>query len=155
MDFSLQIAISMEYPVRPPFFTLQLLSGKTEALKWHNDLRAMEAEVCTANCSHFNVFLSEASLLMLATLMMQVNLHILQVVPSSYEDYILTHQILCLAMLFDMHFDEDHGKRKVTSVIDVGLCKPVSGTMLTRSVRGRDRRQTIYWRSADCSSSCL
>ncbi|KAF2947126.1 THO complex subunit 5A [Oryza sativa Japonica Group] len=123
-----KIAISMEYPVRPPFFTLQLLSGKTEALKWHNDLRAMEAEV---------------------------NLHILQVVPSSYEDYILTHQILCLAMLFDMHFDEDHGKRKVTSVIDVGLCKPVSGTMLTRSVRGRDRRQTIYWRSADCSSSCL
>uniref|UniRef100_A0A0D9VLG5 THO complex subunit 5B n=1 Tax=Leersia perrieri TaxID=77586 RepID=A0A0D9VLG5_9ORYZ len=123
-----KITISMEYPVRPPFFRLQLLSGKTEALKWHNDLRAMEAEV---------------------------NLHILQVVPLSYEDYILTHQILCLAMLFDMHFDEDHGKRKVTSVIDVGLCKPVSGTMLTRSVRGRDRRQTIYWRGADCSSSCL
>ncbi|KAG8072530.1 hypothetical protein GUJ93_ZPchr0006g45285 [Zizania palustris] len=123
-----KVKISMEYPVRPPFFRLQLLSGKTEALKWHNDLRAMEAEV---------------------------NLHILEVIHSSYEDYILTHQILCLAMLFDMHFDEDHGKRKVTSVIDVGLCKPVSGTMLTRSVRGRDRRQTIYWRSADCSSSCL
>ncbi|KAF0931304.1 hypothetical protein E2562_002643 [Oryza meyeriana var. granulata] len=123
-----KITISMEYPVRPPFFRLQLLSGKTEALKWHNDLRAMEAEV---------------------------NLHILQVIPLSFEDYILTHQILCLAMLFDMHFDEDHGKRKVTSVIDVGLCKPVSGTMLTRSVRGRDRRQTIYWRGADCSSSCL
>uniref|UniRef100_J3LHF5 THO complex subunit 5B n=1 Tax=Oryza brachyantha TaxID=4533 RepID=J3LHF5_ORYBR len=123
-----KIMVSMEYPVRPPFFRLQLLSGKTEALKWHNDLRAMEAEV---------------------------NLHILQVVPLSYEDYILTHQILCLAMLFDMHFDEDHGKRKVTSVIDVGLCKPVSGTMLTRSVRGRDRRQTIYWRGTDCSSSCL
>ena len=60
---------------------------------------------------------------------------------------------MCLAMLFDMHFDEDYEKRKVTSVIDVGLCKPVSGTMLTRSVRGRDRRQTIYWRGADCSSS--
>ncbi|KAL5207575.1 hypothetical protein ABZP36_032010 [Zizania latifolia] len=101
-EFTL-VKISMEYPVRPPFFSMQLLSGKTEALKWHNDLRAMEAEV---------------------------NLHILQVVSSSYEDYVLTHQILCLAMLFDM----DHGKRKVTSVIDVGLCKPVSGTILTRSV---------------------
>jgi len=42
----------------------------------------------------------------------------------------LTHQVMCLAMLFDMHFDEDYEKRKVTSVIDVGLCKPVSGTML-------------------------
>lgn len=120
-----KIKISMEYPLRPPLFRLQLLSEKTEALKCHNDLRAMEAEV---------------------------NLHILRIMPSSYEDYILTHQVLCLAMLFDMHFDEDHEKRKVTSVIDVGLCKPVSGTMLTRSVRGRDRRQTIYWRGADCSS---
>ena len=86
---------------------------------------------------------------------MQVNLHILRSLPPSYEDYILTHQVMCLAMLFDMHFDEEHEKRKVTSVIDVGLCKPVSGTMLTRSVRGRDRRQTIYWRGADCSSSYL
>jgi len=120
-----KIKISMEYPLRPPLFRLQLISEKTEGLKWHNDLRAMEAEV---------------------------NLHILRVLPSSYEDYILTHQVMCLAMLFDMHFDEDHDKRKVTSVIDVGLCKPVSGTMLSRSVRGRDRRHTIYWRGADCSS---
>ncbi|CAM0943905.1 unnamed protein product [Alopecurus aequalis] len=120
-----KIKISMEYPLRPPLFRLQLISENTEALKWHNDLRAMEAEV---------------------------NLHILRVLPASYEDYILTHQVLCLAMLFDMHFDEDREKRKVTSVIDVGLCKPVSGTMLTRSVRGRDRRHTIYWRGADCSS---
>ncbi|XP_037448498.1 THO complex subunit 5A-like isoform X1 [Triticum dicoccoides] len=114
-----KIKISMEYPLRPPLFRLQMVSEKTEDLKWHNDLRAMEAEV---------------------------NLHILRILPRSYEDYILTHQVLCLAMLFDMHLDEDHEKRKVTSVIDVGLCKPVSGTMLTRSVRGRDRRQTIYWR---------
>uniref|UniRef100_A0A453PQ01 THO complex subunit 5B n=4 Tax=Aegilops tauschii subsp. strangulata TaxID=200361 RepID=A0A453PQ01_AEGTS len=120
-----KIKISMEYPLRPPLFRLQLVSEKTEDLKWHNDLRAMEAEV---------------------------NLHILRILPRSYEDYILTHQVLCLAMLFDMHLDEDHEKRKVTSVIDVGLCKPVSGTMLTRSVRGRDRRQTIYWRGDVCSS---
>ncbi|KAF7091353.1 hypothetical protein CFC21_093945 [Triticum aestivum] len=120
-----KIKISMEYPLRPPLFRLQLVSEKTGDLKWHNDLRAMEAEV---------------------------NLHILRILPRSYEDYILTHQVLCLAMLFDMHLDEDHEKRKVTSVIDVGLCKPVSGTMLTRSVRGRDRRQTIYWRGDVCSS---
>ncbi|KAF7080688.1 hypothetical protein CFC21_084723 [Triticum aestivum] len=120
-----KIKISMEYPLRPPLFRLQMVSEKTEDLKWHNDLRAMEAEV---------------------------NLHILRILPRSYEDYILTHQVLCLAMLFDMHLDEDHEKRKVTSVIDVGLCKPVSGTMLSRSVRGRDRRQTIYWRGDVCSS---
>lgn len=123
-----KVKISMEYPLRPPLFRLRLLSEKSETLKWHNDLRAMEAEV---------------------------NLHILRSIPLSYEDYILTHQVMCLAMLFDMHFDEENEKRKVTSVIDVGLCKPVSGTMLTRSVRGRDRRQTIYWRGADCSSSYL
>ncbi|CAN6233308.1 unnamed protein product [Urochloa humidicola] len=123
-----KVKISIEYPLRPPLFVLRLLSEKSETLKWHNDLRAMETEV---------------------------NLHILRSLPSSCEDYILTHQVMCLAMLFDMHFDEDYEKRKVTSVIDVGLCKPVSGTMLTRSVRGRDRRQTIYWRGADCSSSYL
>ncbi|KAJ1281171.1 hypothetical protein BS78_04G287400 [Paspalum vaginatum] len=123
-----KVKMSMEYPLRPPLFGLHLLSEKSETLKWHNDLRAMEAEV---------------------------NLHILRSLPPSCEDYVLTHQVLCLAMLFDMHFDEDYEKRKVTSVIDVGLCKPVSGTMLTRSVRGRDRRQTIYWRGADCSSSYL
>ncbi|XP_051192497.1 THO complex subunit 5A isoform X2 [Lolium perenne] len=119
-----KIKISMEYPLRPPLFRLQLISENTVALKWHNDLRAMEAEV---------------------------NLHILRDLSVSCEDYILTHQVMCLAMLFDMHFDEGNEKRKVTSVIDVGLCKPVSGTMLTRSVRGRDRRHTIYWRGADCS----
>ncbi|XP_062221894.1 THO complex subunit 5A-like [Phragmites australis] len=123
-----KVNISVEYPLRPPLFRLRLLSEKSENLKWHNDLRAMEAEV---------------------------NRHILRSVPLSREDYILTHQVMCLAMLFDMHFDEDYEKSKVTSVIDVGLCKPVSGTMLTRSVRGRDRRQTIYWRGADCSSSYL
>ncbi|KAG2654287.1 hypothetical protein PVAP13_1NG475314 [Panicum virgatum] len=118
-DYASKEFTCMEYPLRPPLFRLRLLSEKSETLKWHNDLRAMETEV---------------------------NLHILRSLPWSCEDYILTHQVMCLAMLFDMHFDEDYEKRKVTSVIDVGLCKPVSGTMLTRSVRGRDRRQTIYWR---------
>jgi THO complex subunit 5 len=47
----LQIKISMEYPLRPPLFRLQLISENTVALKWHNDLRAMEAEVCTCTLS--------------------------------------------------------------------------------------------------------
>ncbi|KAM3244147.1 hypothetical protein ACQJBY_055831 [Aegilops geniculata] len=146
-----KIKISMEYPLRPPLFRLQLVSEKTEDLKWHNDLRAMEAEVCIR--SFFLKFSFVARLSWFhCSYDLQVNLHILRILPRSYEDYILTHQVLCLAMLFDMHLDEDHEKRKVTSVIDVGLCKPVSGTMLTRSVRGRDRRQTIYWRGDVCSS---
>ncbi|GJN22390.1 hypothetical protein PR202_gb09946 [Eleusine coracana subsp. coracana] len=40
-----KIKISMEYPLRPPFFRLRLLSEKFENSKWQNDLRAMEAEV--------------------------------------------------------------------------------------------------------------
>jgi THO complex subunit 5 len=148
----LQIKISIEYPLRPPLFRLQLISENTVALKWHNDLRAMEAEVCTLYFELLSQFLFGAHLLWVhCSYDLQVNLHILRDLSVAYEDYILTHQVMCLAMLFDMHFDEGHEKRKVTSVIDVGLCKPVSGTMLTRSVRGRDRRHTIYWRGADCS----
>lgn len=151
VNLQLQIKISMEYPLRPPLFRLQLVSEKTEDLKWHNDLRAMEAEVCIMSFLLKFLFVARRSWVH-CSYALQVNLHILRILPRSYEDYILTHQVLCLAMLFDMHLDEDHEKRKVTSVIDVGLCKPVSGTMLTRSVRGRDRRQTIYWRGDVCSS---
>jgi THO complex subunit 5 len=49
----LQIKISMEYPLRPPLFRLQLICENTVALKWHNDLCAMEAEVCTCTLSCF------------------------------------------------------------------------------------------------------
>lgn len=50
----LQIEISMEYPLRPPFFSLNLFRAanletesetETEANEWFNELRAMEGEV--------------------------------------------------------------------------------------------------------------
>ena len=46
-------------------------------------------------------------------------------------------------MLFDFYMDEGalgSEKRKGTAVLDVGLCTPVSGRLLARSYRGRDRR---------------
>lgn len=81
---------------------------------------------------------------------LQVNLHILKILQLDHENYILAHQIRCLVMLFDFNFDLHDEKRKNTSVIDVGLCKPVSGTILARSVRGRDRRKMISWNGTDC-----
>lgn len=48
----------MEYPLRPPLFSLNLVTGVTDpaegdflldendGAKWFNELRAMEAEVC-------------------------------------------------------------------------------------------------------------
>ena len=81
----------------------------------------------------------------------QVNLHILKILPLECENYILAHQVHCLAMLFDFHLDAKNGKRMSTSVIDVGLCKPVSGTLLARSIRGRDRRKMLSWKGMGCS----
>lgn len=44
----------MEYPLRPPVFSLNLYSGlrednysEVDCSKWHNELRAIEAEVST------------------------------------------------------------------------------------------------------------
>nr|CAD1826232.1 unnamed protein product [Ananas comosus var. bracteatus] len=124
MKLEAKVKISIEYPIRPPLFKLSLLIEESQSLKWYNVLRAMEAEV---------------------------NLHILEVLPEDYENYILAHQVRCLAMLYDFHFDECREKRKSTSVIDVGLCKPVGGTILTRAVRGRDRRRMISWKVEDCT----
>ncbi|KAG6509070.1 THO complex subunit 5A-like [Zingiber officinale] len=115
-----KVKISIEYPLRPPIFSLSIDSGRSE---WYNVLRAMEAEL---------------------------NLHILRVLPLNHENFILAHQIRCLAMLFDFHFDKHDAKRKSTSVMDVGLCTPISGMILTRSVRGRDRRKMISWNSIGC-----
>lgn len=49
-----QIKISMEYPLRPPVFSLNLYSGlrednysEVDCSEWHNELRAIEAEVST------------------------------------------------------------------------------------------------------------
>ncbi|KAL3734840.1 hypothetical protein ACJRO7_024077 [Eucalyptus globulus] len=125
-----KIKVSMEYPLRPPLFSLSLypdLSGgnhcKIDDVGWTNELRAMEAEV---------------------------NLHMVKMLPLVHENYILAHQVHCLAMLFDYYMDGislSAEKRESTSIVDVGLCKPVSGMLLSRSFRGRDHRKIISWKS--------
>lgn len=125
MKLFAKIMISVEYPLRPPLFSLSLsIDGSVGRTEWFNELRAIETEV---------------------------NLHILKIIPSESENYILAHQVCCLAMLFDFHFGTQNDKRTSTSVIDVGLCKPVSGTLLARSVRGRDRRKMLSWKRMGCS----
>lgn len=128
-----KIKISVEYPLRPPFFTLSLctISGEnhyeSDDSQLYNELRAMEAEV---------------------------NLHIVKMLPQNEENNILGHQVCCLAMLFDYYMDEaspSSEKRKSTSVVDVGLCKPVSGQLIARSFRGRDRRKMISWKDMECT----
>lgn len=72
-------------------------------------------------------------------------------VPFEHENHILAHQIHCLAMLFDYYLDEaspSSGKGESTSIVDVGLSKPIMGSLLTRSLRGRDRRKIISWKHA-------
>ncbi|KAL1206394.1 THO complex subunit 5B [Cardamine amara subsp. amara] len=129
------VQISMEYPLRPPFFSLSLhassASGnenRTNESDHYNELRAMEAEV---------------------------NLHMLKIVPSDQENYLLSHQIRCLAMLFDYYVDDpspDSKRGTATTVVDVGLCKPVDGKLLVRSFRGRDHRKMISWKDRGCAS---
>ncbi|CAH8346905.1 unnamed protein product [Eruca vesicaria subsp. sativa] len=127
------VQISMEYPLRPPFFSLSLHTSSgndngTSESDHYNELRAMEAEV---------------------------NLHMLKIVPSDQENYLLSHQIRCLAMLFDYYMDDPSlGSKRgtATSVVDVGLCKPVDGKLLVRSFRGRDHRKMISWKDRGCAS---
>ncbi|KAK1315124.1 hypothetical protein QJS10_CPA06g02389 [Acorus calamus] len=139
-----KVKISAEYPLRPPLFTLSLLNNergvghadsapndlsinRMESSEWFNELRAMEAEV---------------------------NLHILKILPLDCESEILAHQIRCLAMLFDFQFEQASGfseGQKCSSVIDVGLGKPISGSIFARSLRGRDRRRMISWKDMECT----
>ncbi|XP_059638056.1 THO complex subunit 5A [Cornus florida] len=128
-----KIKISMEYPLRPPHFEINLYTqagenhSDSDDSEWFNELRAMEAEV---------------------------NIHILRMIPRDEENFILGHQVCYLAMLFDFYLDgvnPSSEKRKNTSVIDVGLCKPVSGRIIARSFRGRDRRKMISWKDFGCS----
>ncbi|KAK7310850.1 hypothetical protein RJT34_08611 [Clitoria ternatea] len=128
-----KIKISMEYPLRPPLFVLSLPGenhDESDGLEWYNELRAMEAEV---------------------------NLHILKMLPVDQHICILAHQVSCLAMLFDYYLDESSPsseRTSCTSIVDVGLCKPVSGRFLGRSYRGRDRRKMISWKDMTFNSSC-
>ncbi|KAJ1397384.1 THO complex, subunit 5 [Sesbania bispinosa] len=135
VNLEAKIKISMEYPLRPPLFALSLHcipSGENhyenDGLDWYNELRAMEAEV---------------------------NLHMLKTLPINQQNYILAHQVSCLAMLFDYYLDGASSSERTncTSVVDVGLCKPVSGRFLGRSVRGRDRRKMISWKDMKFTSS--
>ncbi|KAJ4817616.1 THO complex subunit 5 [Rhynchospora pubera] len=72
----------------------------------------------------------------------EINLHVLGVIPEDYENYVLANQIRCLAMLFDLNFGGSDERRKIASVVDMRIGEP------SRSVRGRDRRMAIYWKSS-------
>lgn len=133
VNLEAKIKISTEYPLRPPLFAVSLenTAGVHEHgddySEWFNELRAMEGEV---------------------------NLHMVKMVPPDQQNYILAHQVRCLAMFFDYCIDEaspSSQKRKSTYVLDVGLCKPVSGRLLARSFRGRDRRKMISWKDMECT----
>ncbi|CAO2817804.1 unnamed protein product [Amaranthus hypochondriacus] len=135
IDLQAKIRISMEYPLRPPLFRLSLLSqfpsGNNSSVHsvWYNELRAIEAEV---------------------------NLHVVKMLTMDQENYILSHQVRCLAMLFDLYLNENQASRssegkKCNSVIDIGLCKPVSGVLNGRFFRGRDRRKMISWKDMECT----
>ncbi|KAF4375451.1 hypothetical protein F8388_024110 [Cannabis sativa] len=127
-----KINISVEYPLRPPFFSLNIYTSfeenpyEDDGSEWYNELRAIEAEV---------------------------NLHMLKLLPPDHENYVLAHQVRCLAMLFDYYMDDisSSEKRKTISVVDVGMCKPVNGQLISRSHRGRDRRKMISWKDMECT----
>lgn len=134
IELEAKIKISMEYPVRPPLFSLRVLSQSSggncasfSESDWYNELHAMENEV---------------------------NSHLLKMLPLDQENYALSHQVHCLAMLFDLYLNDasqPSDSSKCTSVIDVGLCKPVSGGLLARSYRGRDRRKILSWKDMECT----
>ncbi|KAI3513107.1 hypothetical protein L1887_20433 [Cichorium endivia] len=134
MKLEAKIAVSMEYPLRPPFFSLNLFRAATletesdiEANEWFNELRAMEAEV---------------------------NIHVINMIPWKEENHVLGHQVCCLAMLFDFYMKDGASsteKGRSTCVVDVGLCKPVNGRLVARSYRGRDHRKMISWKHNGCT----
>ncbi|CAN4092697.1 unnamed protein product [Withania somnifera] len=134
MKLESKIKISKEYPLRPPLFTLSLYEAiqtesysKVDTSVWFNELRSMEAEV---------------------------NVHIINAIPAAEENLFLAHQVRCLALLFDFYFEGGRSsseKRRSTSVIDVGLCKPMTGKLDARSFRGRDHRKMISWKDGSCT----
>ncbi|CAN4122668.1 unnamed protein product [Withania somnifera] len=133
MKLESKIKISKEYPLRPPFFTLSLYEAQTESYSkvdtsvWYNGLRSMEAEV---------------------------NAHIIKAIPSAEGNLVLAHQVRCLALLFDFYVEyggSSSEKRRSTSVIDVGLSKPMTGQLVARSFRGRDHRKLISWKDGSCT----
>lgn len=78
----------------------------------------------------------------------------MKTITPDQENNILAHQVHCLGMLFDFYVDDRatcSEKRMSTSVIDVGLCKPIGGQLVARSFRGRDRRKMISWKDNTCT----
>lgn len=60
IDFYLQVQISMEYPLRPPFFSLSLHTSSgndngTSESDHYNELRAMEAEVSNSITNFYSM----------------------------------------------------------------------------------------------------
>ncbi|KAL8518376.1 hypothetical protein ACS0TY_009673 [Phlomoides rotata] len=134
MKLEAKIKISLEYPLRPPQFELNLYNSfqgksfsESVCSEFFNELTAMEAEV---------------------------NVHLIRMLPLEEENVILGHQVRCVAMLFDLLFEDGKvcSERRCNSVIDVGLCKPVRGELVSRSFRGRDRRKMISWKETSCTS---
>ncbi|CAM8945710.1 unnamed protein product [Rhodiola kirilowii] len=114
-----RIIIGMEYPLRPPLFHVNICTApaggsypETEVNEWYNESRAIEAEV---------------------------NLRVLSMLPWDQENYVLAHQVHCLALLFDLYFDEAYMSS------DSGKTEPVHDKIKTRLIRGRDRRKMISW----------
>ncbi|KAG9129537.1 hypothetical protein Leryth_025088 [Lithospermum erythrorhizon] len=127
MNMEALIKISMEYPIRPPHFTLNIrraVGGESDVefglSEWYNELRSIEAEI---------------------------NVNIIQVIPFDQENFTFAHQVHCLAMLFDFYLDDaglTSEKRKNTSAVDIGMCLP--GNVVSRTFRGRDRKKMISWK---------
>lgn len=80
----------------------------------------------------------------------------IKMLPNDQLNYVLAHQVCCLAMLFDYYLDDaspSSERINCTNVVDVGLCKPISGRFLSRSFRGRDHRKMISWKDMKFTSS--
>ncbi|KAL9680524.1 hypothetical protein QQ045_018403 [Rhodiola kirilowii] len=121
-----RIIISMEYPLRPPLFHVNICTApaggsypETEVNEWYNESRAIEAESRAIEA--------------------EVNLRVLRMLPWDQENYVLAHQVHCLALLFDLYFDEAYMSS------DSGKTEPVHDKIKTRLIRGRDRRKMISW----------
>lgn len=101
-----------------------------------------------------NLYKKWFSFLILVFSILQVNIHLMRMIPLDEENIVLGHQVLCLAMLFDFFFNDGNlaCERRYNSVLDVGLCKPVNGELVSRSFRGRDRRKMISWKERSCTS---
>ncbi|KAF1893250.1 hypothetical protein Lal_00001698 [Lupinus albus] len=139
VNLEAKIKISMEYPLRPPLFALGLCcisSGENhkgkDGLEWYNELRAMEAEV---------------------------NLHMLKMLPNDQQNYVLAHQVCCLAMLFDYYLEDAYPSSErinCTSVFDVGLCNPISGSgrFLAATFSVRDHRNAKSWKDMKFTPNC-